>query len=122
MRNELKKSKKVYFYDNGVRNALINNFSPLALRTDVGALWENYIISERRKSNDYNDNPVNSYFWRTQAQQEIDLIEEKDGILHAIELKWKENKKVNIPNTFAVHYPQHSFRVITPSNYIEFLV
>ena len=122
MRNELKKSKKVYFYDNGVRNAIINNFSPLALRTDVGALWENFILSERKKINDYRGNYVNNYFWRTQSQQEIDLIEEKDGILHAFELKWNENKKVHLPASFSRAYPQNSFNVITPGNYIEFLV
>lgn len=122
LRNELKKSKKVYFYDNGVRNAIINNFSPLALRTDVGALWENFILSERKKLNDYRGNYVNSYFWRTQAQQEIDLIEEKDGILHTFELKWNENKKANLPSSFSRAYPQNSFNVITPGNYIEFLV
>lgn len=122
MRNELKKSKKVYFYDNGVRNAIINNFSPLALRTDVGALWENFILSERKKLNDYRGNSVNSYFWRTQSQQEIDLIEEKDGILHAFELKWNENKKTNLPASFSRAYPQNSFNVITPGNYFDFLV
>jgi uncharacterized protein len=121
MRNELKKSKKVYFYDNGVRNAIINNFSPLALRTDVGALWENFIISERKKLNDYRGIYVNSYFWRTLSQQEIDLIEEKDGILHTFELKWNENKKASLPTSFSMAYPQNSFTVITPANYIEFL-
>lgn len=121
IRNELKKSKKVYFYDNGVRNAILNNFSPLALRTDVGALWENFIISERRKFNEYNGNYVNSYFWRTITQQEIDLIEEKDGILHAFEIKWNENKKSRLPASFATAYPQHSFDVISPENYLEYI-
>jgi predicted AAA+ superfamily ATPase len=121
LRNELRKSKKVYFYDNGVRNAIINNFSPLALRTDAGALWENFIISERKKHNDYQGVFVNSYFWRTHAQQEIDLIEEKDGILHAFEIKWKENKKVVLPASFASSYPKHIFDVITPGNYLDFL-
>lgn len=122
IRNELKKSRKVYFYDNGVRNAIINNFSPLALRTDVGALWENFIISERIKYNHYHGIYVNSYFWRTRAQQEIDYIEEKDGVLHTFELKWKENKKAILPASFASAYPQQSFEVITPGNYLEFLV
>ena len=121
IRNELRKSKKVYFYDNGVRNAIINNFSPLALRTDVGALWENFIISERRKINEYRGNYVNSYFWRTLAQQEIDLIEEKDGILHAFEIKWKESKKARLPASFASAYPQHSFDIITTENYFEYI-
>jgi predicted AAA+ superfamily ATPase len=122
MRNELKKSRKVYFYDNGVRNAIINNFSPLALRTDVGALWENFIISERKKHNDYHGIYVNSYFWRNHAQQEIDYIEEKDGFLQTFELKWKENKKSSLPASFASAYPRQSFEVITPGNYLEFLV
>jgi predicted AAA+ superfamily ATPase len=121
MRNELKKSKKVYFYDNGVRNAIINNYSPLALRTDVGALWENFILSERIKRNNYREIYVNSYFWRTRVQQEIDLIEEKDGILHAFEIKWNENKKVSLPASFATTYQQNTFHVITPGNYIDFL-
>jgi predicted AAA+ superfamily ATPase len=121
LRNELRKSKKVYFYDNGVRNAIINNFSPLALRTDAGALWENFIVSERKKHNDYLGVYVNSYFWRTHAQQEIDLIEEKDGILHAFEIKWKENKKASLPASFASSYPKHYFDVITPGNYLDFL-
>jgi predicted AAA+ superfamily ATPase len=122
MRTELKKSKKVYFYDNGVRNAIINNFSPLALRTDVGALWENFILSERKKRNDYQGTYVNSYFWRTRTQQEIDLIEEKDGILHTFELKWNENKKVSLPASFSTAYPQNSYKVVTPGNYIDFLM
>lgn len=121
MRNELKKSKKIFFYDNGVRNAIINNFSPLELRTDVGALWENFIISERIKHNEYNGYYVNSYFWRTNAQQEIDYLEEKDGILHTFEFKWNDNKKARLPASFALAYPQNSFEVITPSNYIQFL-
>ena len=122
LRNELKKSKKIYFYDNGIRNALINDFAPLEMRTDAGALWENFIISERKKRNDYDEIYVNSYFWRTQGQQEIDLVEEKDGILHAIEFKWNENKKSKLPATFASAYPKHTFDTITPSNYLEFLL
>jgi predicted AAA+ superfamily ATPase len=121
IRNELKKSKKVYFYDNGVRNAIINNFQPLAFRNDVGALWENFIISERKKYIDYNDIYSNVYFWRTHAQQEIDYIEERDGIIHAFELKWKENKKCKLPASFTASYPEHTFNVITPANYTDFL-
>jgi hypothetical protein len=92
------------------------------MRTDAGALWENFIISERKKRNDYDEIYVNSYFWRTQGQQEIDLVEEKDGILHAIEFKWNENKKSKLPATFASAYPKHTFDTITPSNYLEFLL
>lgn len=121
LRNELKKSRKIYFYDNGVRNAILNNFAPLALRQDVGALWENFMVSERMKQNSYNRDYRKNYFWRTQTQQEIDLLEEKDGILYAFEFKWNESKKSKLPQTFAEAYPEHRFEVITPANYIDFL-
>jgi len=122
MRQELKKSQKVYFYDNGIRNALINNFNPLALRTDVGALWENFIISERKKYNEYNENYVLPYFWRTHSHQEIDYIEEKDGILHAFEFKWNERRNAKLPNSFAETYPNHEFKVVNRTNYMEYIV
>lgn len=93
IRNELKKSKKIYFYDNGVRNAVINNFSPIEMRNDVGLLWENLMIVERIKRNAYSNSYVQSYFWRTQRQQEIDLIEVVDGRLHVFEFKWESEKK-----------------------------
>jgi len=121
IRNELKKSKKIYFYDNGLRNAIVNNFNPLALRNDIGALWENFIIGERRKYIEYNRIYVNTYFWRTHAQQEIDYIEEEGGMLHAYEFKWNENKKSKLPTSFASTYPEHSFEVINQSNYLPFL-
>jgi predicted AAA+ superfamily ATPase len=122
LRNELKKSQKVYFFDNGVRNALIQNFKSLELRTDTGALWENFMISERKKHNEYNQIFSNQYFWRTHAQQEIDYIEERGGILHAFEFKWNENKKAKLPNSFAENYPQHEFKCINRSNYLEFIL
>jgi predicted AAA+ superfamily ATPase len=121
LRNELKKSRKVYFYDNGVRNAILNNFSPLALRQDTGTLWENFMVSERIKQLSYNRDYRKSYFWRTQTQQEIDLLEEKDGIFYAFEFKWNENKQAKIPKTFVESYPEHRFEVVTPANYLEFL-
>lgn len=121
LRNELKKSRKIYFYDNGVRNAILNNFSPLTLRQDTGSLWENFMVSERIKQNGYNRDYRKSYFWRTQTQQEIDLLEEKDGILYAFEFKWNDKKQVRIPKLFAEAYPEHRFEVVTPANYIEFL-
>ncbi len=120
-RNEIKKSRKVYFYDNGIRNALINNFSPLELRIDKGALWENYLVSERRKFNHYKNNYVNSYFWRTHQQQEVDYIEEKDGMLYAFEFKWAEKSNVKIPGTFAKAYPNYRFELVTKGNYDQFL-
>lgn len=121
LRNELKKSKKVYFYDCGVRNAIINNFNPLPLRTDVGALWENFMISERRKYIDYHGIYCSTWFWRTHAQQEIDYIEDRNGILHAFEFKWNEKRTHKMPASFATAYPEHHSEVITPGNYIQFL-
>jgi predicted AAA+ superfamily ATPase len=122
LRNELKKSQKIYFYDNGVRNALVNNFNPLTLRGDTGALWENFTVSERKKFNEYHDNYVFSYFWRTQQQQEIDYIEEKNGTLFAFELKWNERRHKTVPSTFARAYPQHEYKVINRTNYTDFLL
>ena len=121
LRNELKKSRKIYFYDNGVRNAILNNFSPIALRQDTGALWENFMVSERIKQNSYNRDYRKSYFWRTQTQQEIDLLEEKDGILYAFEFKWNDKKQSRVPKSFAEAYPEHRFEVITPANYLDLL-
>ncbi|MCL2097237.1 MAG: ATP-binding protein [Bacteroidales bacterium] len=121
LRNELKKSRKIYFYDNGVRNALIQNFKSLELRMDTGALWENFMISERKKYIEYNEIYSNTYFWRTHTQQEIDYIEERDGILYAFEFKWNEKKKAKVPNSFATAYPQHEFQSINRSNYLEFI-
>jgi len=121
LRNELKKSRKIYFYDNGVRNALIQNFKSLELRTDTGALWENFMVSERKKYLEYNEIYTNTYFWRTHAQQEIDYIEERNGVLYAFEFKWNEKKKAKIPNTFAEAYPQHEFQCINRENYLSFL-
>jgi uncharacterized protein len=122
-RNELKKGKKIYFTDNGVRNALIANFSPLVLRNDTGALWENFLISERRKMLHYSGAWVNSWFWRTTTQVEVDYIEERDGGFHAFEFKWKktDRKAPKPPNAFTQAYPDSSFQVITPANVEKFL-
>lgn len=123
LRNELKFSRKYYFFDNGIRNAVIGNFQSVQLRSDVGALWENYLISERQKCNEYNGNYANSYFWRTVRQHEIDYIEEKDGILNAFEFKYAVTKgDSKAPLQFSQSYPQSTFKVITPENYMEFLV
>ncbi len=121
LRNEIKKSRKIYFYDNGIRNAIINNFSPFKLRTDQGALWENYLVSERIKFLHYNGLTANRYFWRTHQQQEIDYLEERDGIIHAYEFKWGKNSKARIPLTFANAYPNFSFNLVTPENMDLFL-
>ena len=121
VRYELKKSRKIYFYDNGVRNALIGDYKPLALRNDTGALWENYIIAERLKHNAYNTFYGKSYFWRTQQQQEIDYIEDIDGVLHTYEFKWSESKHPRLTDTFAKAYPDHTFTVVSPENYQSFV-
>lgn len=121
VRSELKKSRKIYFYDNGVRNALIGDYKPLALRTDTGALWENYLISERMKHNAYNAFYGKSYFWRTQQQQEVDYIEDYDGILHAYEFKWSDSKQPRLTDTFVKNYPDHTFKVVNRDNYLDFI-
>ena len=120
-RNELKKTKKIYFYDNGIRNVLINNFNFPDTRNDMGILWENYIISERIKYTDYHQIYTNRYFWRTKNKQEIDYIEERDGKLYAYEFKWSKHKKVKIPQSFLQAYPDAETKIITPDNYIEFI-
>lgn len=121
LRTELKKGKKIYFYDNGIRNAVISNFAPLELRSDSGALWENLMVSERVKRNAYVQNYAQTYFWRTVSQKEIDLVEWKEGRLQAFEFKWKENKKVLPPKEFASAYPDASYEIITPANFWSFL-
>jgi predicted AAA+ superfamily ATPase len=123
VRNEIKKGKKVYFYDCGIRNAIINNFNPVTSRTDVGALWENYIISERMKFLNYNNIDAKQYFWRTTQQQEIDLIEEHEaGQLKAFEFKWGKNDKVRFPQTFTDNYPGAQTLVVSPDNLEEFIL
>lgn len=121
LRNEIKKGKKIYFYDNGIRNMLISNYLPIENRLDKGALWENYIMGERMKRNAYIGESPNRYFWRTHDQAEIDYIEESDGVLHAYEIKWKEHKKSKLPESFATAYPDHRFEIITETNYENFI-
>jgi uncharacterized protein len=122
VRNEIKKGKKIYFYDNGIINAVTGNFNPVAQRTDVGALWENYIISERIKHLNIQQTEVESYFWRTTQQQEIDYIEKNQEELLACEIKWNVKAKLKIPVTFTGNYPNVSSKIITPNNYEEFLM
>ena len=122
LRNELKMSKKIYFFDNGIRNALISNFQIPEMRQDAGALWENFLISERMKYNHYNRKWCNIYFWRTQEQQEIDYIEESDGKIRGYEFKWNPASKVRFPKTFIKAYPDCETSIITPDNMDEFLV
>jgi len=122
-RNELKKAKKIYFYDNGIRNAVIHNFAPLELRQDVGALWENFIIAERIKYNEYNAKNCLSYFWRSKSQQEIDYVEEYNGIITPVEFKFSQDKadKVKLPKAFQEQYSPTTFDVVTPENYLDWL-
>ena len=123
LRNELKKAKKIYFYDNGVRNAVIQQFAPLELRNDVGALWENFFISERVKRNHYQLNYCNTYFWRTKSQLEIDYIEEQNGQMTVFEMKWNPKKaNTSIPEAFLKAYDVKETVIITPDNYLDYLL
>jgi len=120
LRNELKKLRKVFFYDVGVRNAYINNFNPVHLRDDVGRIWENFVITERMKVLYNHGIYTNFYFWR-RGKREIDLIEERGGMLYAYEIKWKK-KKIRVPKIFKEAYPNSEFFVITQGNFLEFLL
>lgn len=121
LRNELKKSRKIYFYDNGLRNSVINQFNPLKLRNDTGALWENFMVSERLKYLHYNGIYCNRYFWRTTQQQEIDYMEEQDGKMHGFEFKWNQKAKTKMPKSFHTAYPHSTLKMITPANFEEFI-
>ena len=121
LRNEIKKGKKIYFYDNGIRNAIISNFAPLELRTDVGALWENLMVSERIKHNAYKESYAQLFFWRTHDQKEIDLVEIEDGIMHTYEFKWNPQRNITVPSSFAKAYPEASFEVVTPDTFWSFV-
>jgi predicted AAA+ superfamily ATPase len=121
LRKEISKSRRYYFFDNGIRNALINNFNPLSLRDDVGALWENYAVTERLKANLYLDRQVESYFWRTYERQEIDLVEERAGHLAGFEMKWSPPRSTVPPTNWARAYPDASFSVVHRGNYMPFL-
>lgn len=121
VRNEIRKGKKIYFYDNGIINAVTGNFNPIHSRSDVGALWENYLVSERRKWRELKRVHAKSYFWRTTQQQEIDYVEETGDSLLAVEFKWKTGTKVKFPLTFTKAYPESETRLITPETRHVFL-
>lgn len=121
LRTEIKSSRKIYFFDNGIRNALISNFSHVDARADIGALWENYMVSELMKKNTYELTYAKSYFWRTTQQQEIDYLEECDGRMRAFEFKWSPTKKAKISKTFLSAYPDVEVHTITRDNYMDFL-
>ncbi len=119
LRNEIKQNRKIYFYDNGIRNMIIGNFNQLDLRDDKGALWENFLVSERRKQNIYKDTFSKMYFWRTKQQQEIDFVEEKNGEISGYEFKWN-NKKIKVPEKFIETYNAKGF-LIDRKNFREFV-
>jgi uncharacterized protein len=121
LRNEIGSSRKIYFYDNGIRNAVLENFSPPALRTDIGALWENFLVSERLKIRRYAGLHGKSYFWRTRTQQEIDYVEETDGQFRAWEFKWSPKAKARFASTFRDAYHPLSMDVVSPENFGDFL-
>ncbi len=121
LRNEIKRSRKIYFYDNGIRNMIIGNFNPIKLRTDLGALWENFLISERKKQNIYKSTFARMYFWRTKQQQEIDYVEEKDGKIYGFEFKWKVKSNLKLTATFTKTY-QAETKIIDKDNFREFVI
>ncbi|TRZ78395.1 ATP-binding protein [bacterium] len=121
LRKEVTKTSRYYFYDNGVRNALINNFNLPDLRDDIGMLWENYLVIERIKKQEYQEIFSNNYFWRTYDQKEIDWVEERDGKLFGYEIKWSNKKKVKAPKDWIETYKNAEFKVINQENYLEFI-
>lgn len=121
LRNEMKFNKKIYFYDNGVRNAVISSFNGIELRNDKGALWENFLISERIKHLSYNKMYGSYYFWRTKQRQKIDWVEELDAKISAYEFKWNDKKKAKIPKKFIEAYNADT-KIIDRSNFIEFVL
>lgn len=121
LRKEVTKSSRWYFYDNGIRNAIIRNFNGLNMRMDKGELWENYLMSERIKFHAYKNHRVNYYFWRTYDQQELDLVEEEAGQLRGYEYKWSSKKKVKVPGGWKNGYPDATFHAVNTDNYLDFI-
>jgi predicted AAA+ superfamily ATPase len=121
LRSEITKTSRYYFWDNGIRNAVINNFNFLDQRDDTGMLWENFLFMERIKKQEYQRLFSNNYFWRTYSRQEIDMVEERDGKLYGFEFKWKP-RKTNAPALWKETYPGAGFQVITKENFLEFVI
>jgi len=121
-RKEISKSPKYYFYDLGVRNALIGSFNLISSRNDIGALWENYLICERLKKQAYSPIYANNYFWRTYNQKEVDFVEERDGKLFGYEFKWNDKKATKEPKEWRETYSNSEFQVINPENYLDFII
>jgi predicted AAA+ superfamily ATPase len=122
LRKEITKSSRWYFYDNGIRNTIINNFNTINNRTDIGDLWENYLASERFKKQQYQKIYKQNYFWRTYDQQELDWLETEAETIAGYEFKWNENRKTKIPGAFAKAYPEATFEVINKQNYLDFII
>lgn len=120
-RKEISSSRKIYFYDLGIRNAIIDNFIPLAMRQDTGAIWENFVIAELKKKASYKQTYYRNYFWRTYQQQEIDYIQEYENQLFAYEIKWNENKKVKFSSTYTSLYPLSINSLLNKTNFYNFL-
>ncbi len=122
LRKEITKSSRWYFYDNGIRNTIINNFNTINNRSDIGDLWENYLASERLKKQQYQKIYKQNYFWRTYDQQELDWLETEAETIAGYEFKWNQNRKSKIPGAFAKAYPEATFEVINKQNYLEFII
>jgi len=121
LRKEINKKSKYYFYDNGIRNAIISNFNSLTLRDDIGKLWENFLVAERIKKQKYRGIYANNYFWRTWDQKEIDWVEEREGKLFAYEFKYHKKAKFKKPKEFFENYPTSEFEIISTENYLNFI-
>lgn len=120
LRKEIAKSRKIYFWDTGIRNAIINNFNPFTKRADIGGLWENFVIAERLKRNMHMSLAPNTYFWRTWTRQEVDYIEEAGGALTGFEIKWR-NKPVKAPSLWHATYPESTWQLVNPTNFLPFV-
>ena len=121
LRKEISKTSRFYFYDNGIRNAIIENFNDLDTRNDIGQLWENYLFMERMKRNEYKNISANIYFWRTWDKKEIDLIEEREGKLFGYEFKWGEKSGAKAPKDWINTYKNASYEVVNKENYLDFI-
>lgn len=121
LRKEISKNSRYYFLDNGIRNAVINNFNPLEIRDDIGMLWENYLVVERIKKQEYLSISSNNYFWRTYDRKEIDFVEERGGHIYGFELKWKKRRE-KPPREWGEAYPNASYQIVTRENYLEFII
>ena len=120
--NEITKKTKWYFFDNGIRNAIISSFNPINLRDDIGKLWENYFIEERIKYQSYKRLHINNYFWRHKSKQEIDWVEVYNNDIDAYELKWNSNTKISVPPIWTKAYPKSKYTIINRDNYLKYIV